>query len=150
MPTLKRRSVTVHLLQFGMNYKSGKWARKPCQLCGTMTESTAYCSKEYFHNHKLELLFEKIDRGEYIATPIGGNTTLKKYLIARRGKQCECCKNSVWTGVEIPLTSHHIDGNANNNRPDNLQLLCCNCHALTPNYGKKNKHSARSDRYLRV
>lgn len=107
----------------------------------------AYCSNECFHNHKLELLFEMIDCGEYVAKPNGGNTTLKKYLIARRGKQCEVCKNALWMGVELPLTSHHIDGNANNNRPNNLQLLCGNCHSLTPNYGKKNKCSARSDRY---
>ncbi|TFG24210.1 MAG: hypothetical protein EU529_04875 [Promethearchaeota archaeon] len=38
-----------------------------------------------------------------------------------------------------PLDIHHIDGNRQNNRPENLELLCPNCHALTPNYkGSKN------------
>jgi len=93
------------------------------------------------------LLFEKIDSGEYVVKPLGGNTTLKKYLINRRGKRCEVCKNEKWMDVEIPLTTHHIDGNANNNCSSNLQLLCCNCHALTSNYGRKNKNSARINRY---
>lgn len=140
-----RRSVTVHPLQF-VNYKHGRYALKSCPVCGNKTYRT-HCSNKCFAVTQLRLLFEKIDRGEYVAKPIGGNTTLKKYLIDRRGRQCEKCKNVEWLGNKIPLTTHHIDGNANNNHPDNLQLLCWNCHALTDNYGKKNKNSARVDRY---
>lgn len=129
-----------------MNYKHGKYALKDCPVCGTKTYRT-HCSNKCFEVTESKLLFEKIDRGEYVAKPNGGNQTLKRYLICRRGRQCECCKNVEWMGVEIPLTSHHIDGNANNNHPGNLQLICWNCHALTINYGRKNKCSARSDRY---
>ncbi len=30
-----------------------------------------------------------------------------------------------------------------NNSEDNLQLLCPNCHALTENFGSRNKNSKR-------
>lgn len=53
---------------------------------------------------------------------------------------CERCSNTVWESQPIPLEIHHIDGNSKNNDDlKNIQLLCPNCHALTPNYRGKNK-----------
>lgn len=66
--------------------------------------------------------------------------TLKKKLLKVRPHQCERCKSTVWLDAPIPLELHHIDGNKKNDDPSNLQLLCPNCHALTPNYrGRKLK-----------
>ena len=59
--------------------------------------------------------------------------------------QCEQCKSKEWNNKPIPLELHHIDGNHKNNILSNLQLLCPNCHAQTPNYRNtksKRKHSA--------
>ena len=65
--------------------------------------------------------------------------TKKAYkLIKERNHRCECCKNLSWLDKPIPLEIHHIDGNNKNNDKNNLQLLCPNCHALTPNYKGKN------------
>lgn len=64
---------------------------------------------------------------------------LKNELIQLRGNKCEICGLSVWNDQPIPLEAHHIDGDRCNNNLDNLQLLCPNCHTLTPNYGSKNK-----------
>jgi len=47
------------------------------------------------------------------------------------------------------LNTHHIDGDSQNNALINLQLLCLNCHGLTPNYGAKNKNSTRDYRYIK-
>lgn len=44
-------------------------------------------------------------------------------------QKCEICGNSMWNGQIIPLELHHIDGNHYNNKLDNLQILCPNCHA---------------------
>lgn len=52
---------------------------------------------------------------------------------------CERCGLHTWQDVQIPLELHHIDGNHINNNLANLQILCPNCHALTPNYGSRNK-----------
>ena len=38
-------------------------------------------------------------------------------------------------GKRIPLEIHHIDGDCTNNKMENLQLLCPNCHSLTSNFG---------------
>ena len=66
---------------------------------------------------------------------------LKKRLISEGYKEskCECCKRIKWNGVKIPTELHHINGINTDNRLENLQILCPNCHALTDNYRAKNK-----------
>jgi hypothetical protein len=63
---------------------------------------------------------------------------LKEGLKERR---CECCGNTEWMGHPIVLELHHIDGDHNNNKLENLQMLCPNCHSITDNFkSKKMKH----------
>lgn len=72
---------------------------------------------------------------------------VRRYLFEKNNNSCEICG---WNKInettnKTPLEIHHIDGNHENNSVDNLQLLCPNCHALTPtykalNYGKGRKH----------
>ena len=62
---------------------------------------------------------------------------LKPHLISIRGHKCENCGNSEWCGEPIKLEVHHIDGDRTNNNIENLQLLCPNCHSITPNWRKQ-------------
>lgn len=64
----------------------------------------------------------------------------KKLLLQERGNVCECCKLSEWQNQKITLELHHIDGNSCNDEINNLQLLCCNCHAVTHNWRNKKRH----------
>lgn len=77
---------------------------------------------------------------EYIKVGNVQSNKLRIKLLKEGLKQpiCERCKNSEWQGQLIPLEVHHIDGNKSNNELHNLQLLCPNCHALTPTYRGKN------------
>lgn len=52
-------------------------------------------------------------------------------------RRCEKCKNTEWLGLPIPLELHHVDGDRHNNQLDNLQILCPNCHSLSPNNSGK-------------
>lgn len=64
---------------------------------------------------------------------------LKPHLLKKRGHKCENCKKSKWMGKDIPLEVDHVNGDRTDNRENNLKLLCCNCHALTPTWRNKKR-----------
>ena len=63
--------------------------------------------------------------------------SLKPHLIKERGHKCEVCGLEEWGDQKIPLEVHHGEGGRTDNNPDNLSLLCCNCHAQTDNWRNK-------------
>jgi hypothetical protein len=76
-------------------------------------------------------------RGQGAPKPGRADATMKKYLIYTHGHRCMQCKNTEWMGRPIPLELEHKDGNHFNKDIDNVELLCCNCHALTPTWRRK-------------
>ena len=71
------------------------------------------------------------------------NRLIKEKLFSERGNKCEECGITSWNGKEIILQLHHIDGNSNNNKRENLQLLCPNCHSQTENFCNKNTKGSK-------
>ncbi len=69
------------------------------------------------------------------------STSLKEY-------KCEKCGRTHWEGEQISLQLHHINGDNTDNRLENLQILCPNCHSQTDNYcGANNRHDDVSKKY---
>lgn len=72
---------------------------------------------------------------------------IRKYLFEKYNNKCQKCG---WGEINpisgtVPLEIHHIDGDCTNNKEENLQLLCPTCHAMTENYGSRNKNATRKD-----
>jgi 5-methylcytosine-specific restriction endonuclease McrA len=69
---------------------------------------------------------------------------LKNRLIAAGLKENRCeregCGISDWHGEPLSLQLHHRNGDGTDNRLENLQLLCANCHSQTDTYGGRNGH----------
>ena len=71
---------------------------------------------------------------------------LKHRLIRERilPYRCGQCGISKWNGAIIGLELHHKNGDPCDNKKENLQLLCPNCHTQTPNYrGRKSRSSLK-------
>lgn len=73
-----------------------------------------------------------------------GKTTAAP-LIYLRGRKCEKCGNTEWLGEPINLEVHHINGDRTDNRLENLQLLCPNCHSYTPTFTNKGDKRHKTD-----
>lgn len=78
---------------------------------------------------------------------VAGRTTtnrthLKQRLLKARFKEsrCEICGITEWQGKPLSLQLHHINGDGHDNRLENLELLCANCHSQTDTYGGRNGH----------
>ena len=60
---------------------------------------------------------------------------LKKLVKEGKKKyQCENCKLTLWLNKPISLELHHINGCHTDNRLENLQVLCPNCHSQSHKY----------------
>lgn len=69
------------------------------------------------------------------------NQDLKKRLIEEGVKkdECEQCNNPpFWNGIKLTLQLDHINGDNKDNRLENLQILCPNCHSQTNTFSGKN------------
>lgn len=68
---------------------------------------------------------------------------LKKKLYDEGLKEPKCEKCGIVNWEEKPLTLHldHVNGDSSDNRLDNLQILCPNCHSQTTTYAGRNSNS---------
>ena len=69
----------------------------------------------------------------------------KRRLINKRlvEYKCSICSIKKWRGEYISLSLDHINGVNNDNRIQNLRLLCPNCHSQTDTFCSKNPKSKR-------
>ena len=74
------------------------------------------------------------------AGPRRNRNHLKKRLFDAgiKARRCESCGLASWQGQDIPLTLHHVDGDRHDNRLENLQILCANCHSQTDTWSGRN------------
>jgi 5-methylcytosine-specific restriction endonuclease McrA len=82
-------------------------------------------------------LSQLLVRGKY-----RGRQNLKLRLVKAGLKDglCERCGLDAWHGEPLHLALHHMNGDRLDNRLENLELLCPNCHSQTHTYSGRNGH----------
>ena len=129
---------------------------KMCLNCGkelTKEQSdNKFCCQSCFSEYREKQYISDWQNGD-ISGLVGSNQlskVIRRYLLKKNNYKCELCgwgEQNPYT-LTYPLEIHHIDGNYQNNKEDNLQVLCPNCHSLTKDYrGAKTRGTGRQTGY---
>lgn len=120
-------------------------------ICEFETESFRTLSSHFATNHSQEDFldcFRDIFEDNWQDV---GRARKRLYLLQKADFKCQRCNfNERRSCGSTILEIDHIDGNHQNNAIENLQVLCPNCHALTPKYRNwHNKGNKKNTEVLR-
>lgn len=127
--------------------------RKTCQFCHKqlIKSQLKYCNNNCRHNYEFQITIQKWLNGEIEGNSQGGHARwVKRFLLIKYNDKCSRCgwgETNTYT-KSIPLEVEHIDGNAYNNNPNNVTLICPNCQSLTKTYRGANRGNGRR-KYLK-
>lgn len=78
------------------------------------------------------------------------SNTIRIYLLEKYQSCQRCSFSTTHPDDNKPILEvNHINGNGYDHRPENLEILCPNCHALTSSYRGRNIGKGRKVYYLR-
>lgn len=120
----------------GEPYKGAKYCKRKCQ--------TDYAYEQYISKWKRAEVSGNNGYGPFMYV----NPKVRRYLFEKYDSKCTRCG---WAEVNphsnrIPLTVEHINGDGTDSREENLDLICPNCHSLTPTYCGLNMGKGRGSR----
>lgn len=114
-----------------------------CEFC-QKTLSSTYRTRRFCDNtcaqaaKRKQLIDQWLDGDRSGTWPDGRlHTWAREYLLKTRGERCEVCS---WcephpASGRPPLQVDHVDGDRQNDRPENFKILCPNHHSLTLTWG---------------
>lgn len=122
-----------------------------CLYCNKVNEEkwvgSKYCNNNCSSNHFRQIRIDRwLENPEQFNFRCGVSGYVREYLKRTRGSGCEICGIVKWNEKEIVLECDHIDGNHENNYPNNLRMICPNCHSQTSTYKAKNRGNGRKHR----
>jgi predicted HNH restriction endonuclease len=102
------------------------------------------CQFKYQHSEYIKRWKEGKEKG-WIGKARALSKHIRRHLLEVRGTACCKCgwdDNHPLDGRSLTEVDH-IDGDAENCKEDNLQIVCPNCHSKTHTYRNRNSNSKR-------
>lgn len=111
-----------------------------CQGCGVTLQnnSTKYCTLQCQQDTATRKRLELWKDGKHYE-----NRVIRRFLEILHGYNCSVCGVTDWNGKPITLEVEHKDGNSDDSSPENVCLICPNCHSQTDTYKGKNRGNGR-------
>ena len=124
-----------------------------CLYCGKKLGKNQYkyCCCKCKVDYQYLIYINKWKLGFVDGTKSHGNNVsgfIRRYLFEKYGNKCSRCgwdkKNPYINKVILEI--EHIDGDCTNNKEENLDLICPNCHSLTSTYKALNYGNGNRER----
>jgi 5-methylcytosine-specific restriction endonuclease McrA len=99
-----------------------------------------FCTNACQQSYRRRLLLES-----WLDTGVSGRTScqghyVRQYPYEQQGGRCAICGiEDKWEGVTLALIVDHLNGDASNNRRENLRPICPNCDSQLPTYKARNR-----------
>jgi hypothetical protein len=122
--------------------------QKHCLFCGLVLNrhNKIYCSNkcqsDFLYTSFIKRYLDGFESGYSVP---GISRHVRRWLFETRGRKCENCG---WDKIHpttkvVPVEVDHVNGDWKNCRPENLKILCPNCHSLTITFRNLNKGKGR-------
>lgn len=129
------------------------------KTCTTHRTRSGAPIKKAAHIHRKNKKIESWLSGQWSGATKSGDLSkiIWNFLRERANNICENA-DCISGGKPVPthpsdgrtvLEVNHVNGNGQDHRPENLEVICPTCHALTPTYRGRNAGNGRPVSYIR-
>lgn len=121
-----------------------------CRNCGKEfigIGDRQFCSSECANDFRHKELYKDflVNNDKYCRTNYHLSTFYKDFLKEQNETCAICGCGVIHNNKPLTFICDHIDGNAANNKRENLRMICPNCDSQLDTYKSKNKNSARRE-----
>lgn len=141
------KTMSELLRHFGMENKGGNYKTCKSRIDQLQINTSHFLSRTQSSNLTRQItkehVLEKLTKDSSC-----NRTDLKKRLVKFGILKYECAKcknNGIWENKKLTLQLEHKNGISNDNRIENLEFLCPNCHSQTDTFAGRslNKHKIK-------
>jgi hypothetical protein len=136
-------SVSAVIRALGLAVTGGNFQHMKAQFCRLGLDTSHFKGRGYLKGQhhsfsKPRPLSEILTRNSSFSRTKLRQRLIKEGLLREK---CSSCGINEWMGKRLTLELHHINGTSDDNRIENLCLLCPNCHSQTENHSGKSKRT---------
>lgn len=123
---------------------------KKCLYCGNIVTNkhSKFCSRKCSGEYRRENYYKDYLKNQDKFYGAVSMAFAKPSILKEQNYKCAVCKGENFHNKKpLVFVLDHINGRANDNRRENLRLICPNCDSQLDTFKSKNKASDRDYRY---